>query len=630
MSAARHLAIVGGWDAALAAYESDKDKPTLEDVMEGLDDRITSQTDAGVTFYCPLHDDRGKPSGWLKVSSDPTDPDSYSARCYACEGDNSRWWADFATWVTSGEGEGTWSSKEVTSTLPRSGSKSRGRRDRVCECWYDYRDAEGNLVGRKFRYTITEEVPDSLWRALPVGKSFSWETDLPLKGAQAPLYRLPEVLEATASGDTVWVVEGEKDADTMASIGLCGTTGPNGANPWTDEQVESLRGAEVVIVADRDNSDKGLKHAKSLYWRLKDVCTSVEMKIPSKGFKDVTNVFVAHGSVLEYLEDVPAHRPHLNPLTMALSELKPRYLRDADGRYMLYPGEIHIVYGAPGTFKSLLSLDLVAPDARFLDFENGPVALRERLTAMKSEPERSECFDFPETAEQVLERVQEYCSTKPSVVVIDGLPGLCGVLGIDSDNNAEVQGLFSKVLVPMKNAGICVVLLDHIPKDAAKPEYPIGAQAKKAQCGVAYLLQRNAASGTVELFVAKDRHHVVASRCEPGPLPYYGSVVVTNGAYCLQVEIVPERVAHLGGQTLSAREGRLLQEVWDFIGASPGCSKNTIETSVTGKNSAKRDALNRLIEGGYVEVRRDGPAQRHYVRSAPPVEWLTRNADLTS
>ena len=43
MRAARYLAIVGGWDAA-------------------------------VTFCRPLHDDIGKPSGWLKVSSDPTDP----------------------------------------------------------------------------------------------------------------------------------------------------------------------------------------------------------------------------------------------------------------------------------------------------------------------------------------------------------------------------------------------------------------------------------------------------------------------------------------------------------------------------------------------------------------------------
>lgn len=113
------------------------------------------------------------------MSTDATDPDAYSAHCYACEGDNSRWWADFATWVATGEEEGTWSSKEGTSTRPKTGSKSRGFRDRVCECWHEYRDAEGHLVVRKFRYTTTEEGPDRLWQSAPAGKSLSCGTEWP-------------------------------------------------------------------------------------------------------------------------------------------------------------------------------------------------------------------------------------------------------------------------------------------------------------------------------------------------------------------------------------------------------------------------------------------------------------------
>jgi hypothetical protein len=48
--------------------------------MDALEDRIVSNSDVGVSFYCPLHDDTGKPSGWLKPSIDPDDPGSYSAR----------------------------------------------------------------------------------------------------------------------------------------------------------------------------------------------------------------------------------------------------------------------------------------------------------------------------------------------------------------------------------------------------------------------------------------------------------------------------------------------------------------------------------------------------------------------
>ncbi len=112
----------------------------------------------------------------------------------------------------------------------KSGSRSGGPRHRQCERWYDHRDVDGNLVARKLRYLILEDDPDSLWRAHPVGKSFFWDTELPLRGAQAPLYRLPDVIAAIVTGETVWVVEGEKDAETMASLDLCGTTGPNGAN----------------------------------------------------------------------------------------------------------------------------------------------------------------------------------------------------------------------------------------------------------------------------------------------------------------------------------------------------------------------------------------------------------------
>ena len=180
----RHLAVVRGWDAALATFEEESHKPALDEVMQALEDRIVSHTDAGVSFYCPLHDDGGKPSGWLKVSSDPTDPGSYSARCYACEGDSTGWWADFCTWVRTGVGEGSWSSKEATSLSPRTGSRQSGARHRHCERWYDYRDADGNLVGRKFRFVVTETREDfSSWAGILLGKSFSWDTELPLRGA---------------------------------------------------------------------------------------------------------------------------------------------------------------------------------------------------------------------------------------------------------------------------------------------------------------------------------------------------------------------------------------------------------------------------------------------------------------
>jgi hypothetical protein len=52
-------------------------------------------------------------------------------------------------------------------------------------------------------------------RPLP-GGGWAWN----LAGVERVLYRLPETLAAIAGGATVFVVEGEKDADRLALLGL--------------------------------------------------------------------------------------------------------------------------------------------------------------------------------------------------------------------------------------------------------------------------------------------------------------------------------------------------------------------------------------------------------------------------
>ena len=76
-----------------------------------------------------------------------------------------------------------------------------------------------------------------------------------MKDTRLVLYRLPAVRKAVAAGTSVFIVEGEKDADRLASEGWCATTSPQGAGKWAkvaDHAREVLAGAEVVVVADRD------------------------------------------------------------------------------------------------------------------------------------------------------------------------------------------------------------------------------------------------------------------------------------------------------------------------------------------------------------------------------------------
>jgi hypothetical protein len=65
-----------------------------------------------------------------------------------------------------------------------------------------------------------------------------WVKGLP-KGPAIP-YRLPQLLAAPA-GSTVEITEGERDAETLAALGLIATCNPGGAGKWTAEAEASCR-----------------------------------------------------------------------------------------------------------------------------------------------------------------------------------------------------------------------------------------------------------------------------------------------------------------------------------------------------------------------------------------------------
>jgi len=111
------------------------------------------------------------------------------------------------------------------------------------------------------------------------------------------LYRLPELLAADKSA-WVFVVEGEKDADNLAALGLVATTNPGGAGKWRLEYSESLRGRRVATLWDKDPPDKkgeikGLKHARdmarSLHVKAADVRIVNLSDVAGATVKDITD-----------------------------------------------------------------------------------------------------------------------------------------------------------------------------------------------------------------------------------------------------------------------------------------------------------------------------------------------------
>lgn len=136
---------------------------------------------------------------------------------------------------------------------------------------YTYVDESGDPLYRIVRNPTWTDAPSVAQR--PGGDG--WVTGV--KGVRRVLYRLPNVRDAVAHGKPVYLHEGEKAADAMMdAYGVTATSAPFGgsAKP-TKELVEPLRGAEVVLFADRDKTGK--TWAENWLGELSGVARSVKL-----------------------------------------------------------------------------------------------------------------------------------------------------------------------------------------------------------------------------------------------------------------------------------------------------------------------------------------------------------------
>ena len=106
------------------------------------------------------------------------------------------------------------------------------------------------------------------------------------------LYNLPKLLNAIKNNYTVYIVEGEKDVNTMAKLGLVATTAPNGAGKgnkkWLDIYSQYFKGASVVILP--DNDETGQNFAKEIQYKLKNYAHATKIIVISDKPKgDITD-----------------------------------------------------------------------------------------------------------------------------------------------------------------------------------------------------------------------------------------------------------------------------------------------------------------------------------------------------
>jgi len=173
---------------------------------------------------------------------------------------------------------------------------------------YPYRDETGTLVHETVRYA-----PKGFGQRRPDGRG---GRIYDLNGIRTVVYRLPELL-ASPADESVYLVEGEKDADNVASLGLAATTVPMGAGKWQPHYAQWFADRSVFILP--DNDAPGRKGAELWATCLAGIARSVTI-VTLPGLPE-------HGDVTDWIDGIRASEPGADPpaMLMALAHEAPAW-----------------------------------------------------------------------------------------------------------------------------------------------------------------------------------------------------------------------------------------------------------------------------------------------------------------
>ena len=246
---------------------------------------------------------------------------------------------------------------------------------------YDYADEHGELLYQAVRYD-----PKDFRQRRPVGSGWNWS----IKGVRRVIYRMAEVMQAVADGQTIYICEGEKDVENARALGLVATCNAMGAdngsgNKWLPEFADVLVNADVVVVPDQD--EPGQRHAAWVVQTLKGKARNIGLLNVRQG-KDLSDwidsgatVSDIEGAIVDAIEvevpppkDEPAPAKEHEPMFVAVGDLvdnlQPIQWLIED---YIETDSLSLVYGAPGGGKSFVTVDMACCVATGTPWHGRPV-----------------------------------------------------------------------------------------------------------------------------------------------------------------------------------------------------------------------------------------------------------------
>ena len=367
---------------------------------------------------------------------------------------------------------------------------------------------------KKLLYQAVRLVPKSFRQRRPDGNG-GWVWNM--KGIQPIPYRLPELLEALKNGKVVFVVEGEKDADNLAALGVTATTNHGGAGKWQASHSGYFpAGAKVIILP--DNDPPGRQHAFTIANQLTNRGVKVKVLglpglsekgdvsdwLTAGGTKEELFKLAAEAKTWETKEESNEPEPEPEQEETQKKEIHFVCMANVEPEEVCFLWEpyiplrkITLMEGDPAAGKTWLALAIASavstgapfPDPNhgrciyhrepanviYLSAEDGVAdTLRPRLDMMEANVEN--IYTVIGTCEQGEEGLFSFsdiglldglaASLRPALIVIDPLQAYLGA-GVDMHRANETRPVLAKLAALAERHKCAVLVLRHLSKAVA-------------------------------------------------------------------------------------------------------------------------------------------------------------------
>lgn len=361
------------------------------------------------------------------------------------------------------------------------------------ETIYDYQNEQAELVYQVVRYE-----PKTFRQRQVINGKTIWN----LKGVPLLPYKLPQILNNKEK--PVYIVEGEKDVLKLEEYGILATCNSGGSGKWTAEHSKYLKDRDVIVIP--DNDEAGEKHGRIVISSLQKFAKSIKLiSLPDLKPKEDIFDWLMNNTIQQLFEIIAETQPLSNkPITPIPTLSIEEVIKMPPVPWLIEnyipTNSMAMIYGAPGSGKTFLALDMALHIANGLEWHEkqskqgsvfyiageGVGGLRKRLQAWhiyKNIKPSSHCHIIPqavplledEAIDNLITTIDQLSNGNTALVVFDTVARCM----TGDENSANDMGQAIQAMDKIRNKFNCAVLpIHHSGKDKDR-----GARGSTAMIG---------------------------------------------------------------------------------------------------------------------------------------------------